>query len=68
MIARLPPEVTVMVMPEDIVKGPVADAFSVASMVVFTSTVCELTRNIPPFLKLPLFCVGIVILVSVAPR
>jgi len=68
MIARLPPEFTVMVIPEDTVKGPVAVAFSVASMVVSTSTVCELTLNIPPFLKLPLFCVGIVILVSDAPR
>ena len=57
-----------MVTPEDTVKGPVAVAFSVASIVVSTSTVCELTLNIPPFLKLPLFCVGIVILVSVAPR
>ena len=57
MIARLPPEFTVMVMPEDTVKGPVAVAFSVASIVVSTSTVCELTLNIPPFLKLPLFCV-----------
>ena len=57
-----------MVTPEDTVNGPVAVAFSVASIVVSTSTVCELTLNIPPFLKLPLFCVGIVILVSVAPR
>ena len=48
MIARLPPEFTVMVMPEDTVKGPVAVAFSVASIVVSTSTVCELTLNIPP--------------------
>ena len=38
MIARLPPEFTVMVMPEDTVKGPVAVAFSVASIVVSTST------------------------------
>jgi hypothetical protein len=68
MIARLPPEFTVIVIPEDTVKGPVAVAFSVASIVVFTSTVCELVLNIPPFLNVPLFCVGIVILVSVAPR
>ena len=56
-----------MVIPEDTVKGPVAVAFSVASIVVSTSTVCELTLNIPPFLKF-LCSVGIVILVSVAPR
>ena len=68
MIARLPPEFTVIVIPEDIVKGPVAVAFSVASMVVFTSTVCEFVLNIPPFLKFPLFASGGTTEPSVTPR
>ena len=68
MIARLPPELTVIVIPEDTVKGPVAVAFSVASIVVSTSTVCELTLNIPPFLKFLLFASGGTTEPSVTPR
>ena len=68
MIARLPPEFTVTVIPLVIPTGPVTLAFSVASIVVLTSIVCELTLNIPPCLKLPLFVSGGTTELSANPR
>ena len=44
----------VRVIPLLTVNGPVTFAFSVARIVMFVSRACELVRNMPPFLKLPL--------------
>ena len=58
----------VSVIPLAMVNGPVTFAFSVASIVVLTSNVCEFVLNIPPFLKLPLFASGGTTEPSVTPR
>ena len=54
MIVRLPPELTLRVTPDATLNGPVAEAFSVARIVVSLLKVWMFTLNIPSALNLPL--------------